>query len=141
MSDWWMIMHTPAGCNLWPVGEADNQRQEDLAMRARTLIGFPQGDEWITSDSWRIAFTPGEPHPKLVARSTVHKLADLDAVDAAALAAYRDAYADATRAEQVAAARAAIAELDPDTRAALLAEYTTVTVATPAAVSTKRSSS
>lgn len=139
--DWWLIIHTPAGPHLWHVGEADNTRQEDLAMRARVSTGFPQGDSWIESDSWRVAFTLGEPHPKLIARSTVHKLAELDAVDAAGLAAYRSAYAEAARADQLAAARAAVAELDPDTRAALLAEYVTVATATPAAATLKRSAS
>lgn len=118
----WLIIHKGPEWHVWPLGElADDDELQDLIMRARVAVGFPDGDEWVKDIAQTtIQITHGEPHPDMMARATVHDRVELAAVDAAGLAAYRGRCHEATRQARIEAARQALAPLSDADRRALL---------------------
>lgn len=72
----WLIVVTPTGVHCWNVG--DVQDLDGAVLRARTMLGMPPGDDWVTvPNGWDVHLSHGEPHPRLLARATVHDVADL----------------------------------------------------------------
>lgn len=122
MNSWHLIVHTPDGCYHWPLGDPDPDTREDLATRARALIGFPPGDDWLQPGSgWRIALAPGEPHQQLGA--TERDVAELADVAEAEVAAWRAADDRVREKVRLGDARRALAALKPEERAALISEH------------------
>lgn len=80
MTDWWLIVSTPDGPHVWPLGDVDAVGVERAAARARALVGFPDGDGWVRNrtSQWCVQCSPGEPHPSLMERATVHDAAELE---------------------------------------------------------------
>lgn len=130
----WLIIHTPRGPHLWNLGDPDDAAREDLVMRARCMLAFPPGEEWLKDfANWQLMVSPGEPE-KLRPRATVHDLRDLQTVSSADLDAYRALCLEVCRAATLDAARMAVAALDAEQREALKAELG----ATPSSTSTVR---
>lgn len=120
----WLIIHKGPDWHVWPLGDdlTDDELQ-DLIMRARCAVEFPDGDDWVKDIAQTtIQVTHGEPHPTMLARATVHDRGDLKAVDPAALTTYRGRCAAAARRVRLDAARAAMTLLSVDELAQLLAE-------------------
>lgn len=116
MSDWWLTINTAGTIACWHLGDVDDDQREQLITRARALLDVPV-------DDLGVHLHQGRPHDKLIDRCTVRDRAELAGVDPAALTAYRGRVAVEVRRARRAAARAAFAELDPDTRAELIAEF------------------
>lgn len=120
---WFLIIHHGDAVHCWDIGdhpptpEGEAERDE-LIMRARHSVGFPVGDRWAHEGNPRVQvmLTQGEPHPTLLARATVHRLSDLDRVDASA---YRAQCNERRRAALLDAAEAAILTLPATEQAAL----------------------
>lgn len=116
--NWWLIIGTPDGIHCWPLGDSDPTRS---ILAAKVLLGVPPGAGPMLDDTaWDVQTSPGRPHDTLLARATIHDLAELARVD---VTAYRAAEADACRGEQVQAARDLLDSLDDQTIAAVLAAY------------------
>lgn len=75
MTDWWLILSTPDGPHVWPLGDADAAEVQRAVAKARELVGFPEGDEWVRdrTSPWSVQCSDGEPHESLMARATVHE--------------------------------------------------------------------
>jgi len=90
--DWWYIAHTPDGVHVWDlpdeqIGERAAGYREvrqawteqeaiatargDYATACMAELGF--GDEWWSVEGWASMLSPGEPHPSLMAKATVHE--------------------------------------------------------------------
>lgn len=117
-----LTVRTPQGNHCWDLGDRDADTQHDLILRARALLQFPHGDDWLDPGSgWAITVAPGEPHQDL--RATVRLIGELSAVPAGMVAAWQAAEDNARRDERVKEARRAMAALDGDEKAALLDEF------------------
>lgn len=131
---WWLILHTPDGPHVWDLGDPDDTTRGELVERARTLIGFPVAESWLSDyEHWHPMLSYGDPHPTLLAKATVHDVADLAKVPAVQLDDYRRRCHESVRQAQLDAARAALANLDPAQLDALKAELggTAATTRTP----------
>ena len=140
----WLIVRAGAGPHLFNLG--DRADVERLTFAARVLLDFPPGHGWANqadAAAWipnqlgdvprgrelvpalDISFdnTRGRPHNELFQVGTEHDVAELDAVPAAAVAAYAEAHTLTARADHMAAYRQALADLPPDMLAELLAEH------------------
>jgi len=122
--DWWLIIHTPDGPWCWPVGE-DEAERERLVNAGRVLAGFPADETWVDDGSvWTVMLTLGEPHGSLLvsAGDRVGTLADLRKVPGKQVDAHQIARAEWARVRNVEAFSAALASLDEETMAAVLAD-------------------
>jgi hypothetical protein len=92
--DVWLIIHGDDGqLHCWQLGDPEADRTAELVTRARIAAGVPAAD-YVAS---RVMLSQGEPHPRTLAKATVHPVADLDRLTVAVVDAYRTAQADATR--------------------------------------------
>jgi hypothetical protein len=75
---WFLVIKTPApSTDVWPMGEepADGDT-EGLALRdarvlaAKALLSVPY--EWPEIPGWEVSYSPGTPHPSVLAGATVH---------------------------------------------------------------------
>jgi hypothetical protein len=115
---WWLVIHAPDGRVYVHDTGSDQAVTDDVVNTVRVAAGFPADDEWISDGSgWDLKATPGEPHPKLMARATV---LDLSAVDPAEVSDHGRRRQAGYRAARVAAAKAMLDSLDPDERAEAL---------------------
>lgn len=140
MDDEWLIIHTPGQPYVWNLGELgdDYELRERLVYAARLSVGFPATDDWATNPqiteqfvadglpprevlASSVMLSPGEPHHTLMARAVVGTRAELEAVSADAVDAYRRDHLDSQRRAAVEAHAAALASLDPEVLAAILA--------------------
>lgn len=120
--DWWLIIRINGQAHAWQVGSSDDDdRLQEIIMRARVQLGVPAGDIWVDSSGVDLQLTVGEPHPSL--QAVVHRLAELDAVDPAALATYRTESNQARRQVRMDSVRAALAGLPVDERRIVAAEH------------------
>lgn len=117
----WLIVQTPSGASCWPVDDDPGRRQEQID-RARALAGFPPGEAWIRNpeSAWRLMLSVDRPHPNLGARD--RDPAELAAVAAADVQAWRDADLAANRQRRVAAARDVMTRLTPEERTQAIGE-------------------
>lgn len=116
MSDWWLTINQAGTVACWHLGDVDDDQREQLITRARTALDVPV-------DDMGVHLHLGRPHDKFMARCSVRDRAELVAVDSAAITAYRGRVATEARRVRRAAARAALADLDPDARAEVIAEF------------------
>lgn len=91
--------------HLWQIGNPTPDELYELAARARITVAVPAGADH------RVHVSPGEPHPHLLARATVHNVADLAAIAPERVDAYRAAEAEAVRQARLDAAHAAVNDL------------------------------
>lgn len=120
--NWWLIVRRAGAVHCWPVGDtSDDARLQDLIARARILLGFPAGDDWIGDETRAntIQLTRGEPHPRLMAAATVHRLSDLDRVTPEAVTAYLAECDQAGQAARLADAQRTVDALPDADKAAL----------------------
>lgn len=114
---WWLTIDTGWSRYAWDLGEAgDPQQLDDQVIRACVAAQVPSGRADAAS------LHRGDPHPSLLATCTVRDRAELAAVDAAALSAYRAQRDQATRQARMDAAKAAMAGLTPEERDQVIRE-------------------
>lgn len=117
--DEWLILRYPSEvdptqsafftCHL---GRPTDDERAQLIAAARVLVGFPPGDGWVGSDTHSVGLTYGEPHADMLGKARIGSLDELSTVDAAAVAGHIAAGHAENRAAKIAAARAALAELE-----------------------------
>lgn len=122
-TDWSITIQTPGGNHTWAIGDyPEPDALDDLIVRAKVASDFPHGTTWFTQQptGWFCVWHQDSPHEQLQAQ--VHDAAELAAIPASKVQAWRDADAQEQRQERLAAARATLAGLDDEHRALLLAE-------------------
>jgi len=114
----WLILRGPIGVHMWDFGDPETVPVQEWILAARAHLGYPVGDSWVHGDEWDASFVQGEPHESLMAIATVHDVAELATVNSAAYVAEHEA---ACREERILGAAHALAGLDDETLAAVLA--------------------
>lgn len=129
---WWLVITTPDGIRCWPVWGEHDAPEPDLIDAARALVGFPAHEGWATEDqsTYLVQLTLGEPHASLLARAVVGDVSELRGVKPDLVEADRSSRRDAVKQDQVDAARAVLARLDPDAVTEVLAEHGVVRLPT-----------
>lgn len=117
----WLTIRTPQGAVCWPVDD-DPAVHEDQINRARVVVGFPPGEEWIRDPAggWHLSLSPGPPHERIGA--TPRDAAELERVPAEDVQAWREADTAACRRRRMDAAHAVLTALDDTDRAELIAK-------------------
>ena len=121
-SDWWLYIRTPDANFVWPVGPPP--LDDDVVNAARVATGFPAHENWIhDNQGYDLSYSPGEPHPRYVElHEPVHGTPeDLRKVDRTAVAEHVAAREQWQRNRHLDAVKAALAELDDDALAEVLA--------------------
>lgn len=119
----WLILGTPDGPRLWPVGDTMPADIEALINAARVITGFPATDSWIQEGPpWDVQIASGDPHPDLMAQATVGTVEELRAVTADRVAAYAAGRAQWAKASAVDAVAAAMGALDAESQRAVLSK-------------------
>lgn len=127
--DWWLIIHTPDGPWCWAIGDPGDDERERLVAAGRVLAGFPADETWADDDSpWNVQLTLGQPHHTLIARAHeahdaagVGTVTNLRAVKAELVDAHQAAREEWHKARYVDAVALALAGLDEESLAAVLA--------------------
>jgi hypothetical protein len=84
---WWLVIRTPDGVwvwEMWPDGEQPDD-VDDLLNAARVVAGYSTDDIAVRNDGFDIQMAPGQPHDSLLGQALRGTLAELRAVDAAAV--------------------------------------------------------
>lgn len=117
---WWAIVRTPDGVSLWPVGEQVPDLR--LVTAARVLTYYPAGDLWVGAGEYDLSLSLGEPHPKLIEKAKrIGTVEELRKVDTSDLDIHEADMLAAGRAQREAYAKVALAALDADARARVVA--------------------
>jgi len=137
--DQWLIIHTLNRSYVWHLGYVDDDHErERLVYAARLSVEFPATDDWATSGEtvlefvadgvpprevlvYAVMLSPGVLYHTLMARAVVGTRAELEAVPVDAVDAYRREHLDSQRRAAVEAHAAALAQLDPELLAEILA--------------------
>lgn len=117
--DRWIGIRVNDVQHLWHVGTVDDEGLDDLIHRARKVLGYPHGDPVIPGD---VRMFEDVPHEVVLGAGQVHDIAELRAVPAAHVKAYRDKSAETVRERRLDDARRVLAQLPAADRAALHAE-------------------
>jgi len=75
---WWLVIRTPApSVDVWPMGETPANGDtaglallEARVLAAKALKSVPY--EWPEIPGWEVSYSPGDPHPQVLAGATVH---------------------------------------------------------------------
>jgi hypothetical protein len=125
---WWLMVQTPSGQHAWCLGDPGPEERDDLVTRAKTLLRFPGGDAWAFHPNmgWHCTLSPGEPEPAgnaphPAAGAAIRDLAELYALDAGRVQAWRDTDLTARAQTRVEEAKAMLAAMSEDEKATLRA--------------------
>jgi hypothetical protein len=74
VDSWWLIVHTPTGVHCHELGALDDQARD--ARIGEITASLPVPEDWLSLAGWQVLTSPGQPHPSLLQRATVHRLDD-----------------------------------------------------------------
>lgn len=122
----WLIVHTPRGPRVWPIGDPPPERLDELVLAARDLAGVAAGSDWVRQGAgFDLLVTEGIPHKDLMATAIEGTLGELELHAATPAAAnYRQEHARLHREARVREAEAVLAGMSAEEVDAVIARRT-----------------
>lgn len=113
--DQWLIMQRAQGLDVWNLGPVTADQTEELAIRARIVVGASPGDD----TPGLVSVAPGEPHPQTMLRAVKHERAELDGITREQVDNYRTSVARAAQSKRIDSMASQVAALSTADQEAL----------------------
>ncbi|MDP9799340.1 hypothetical protein J2S43_007852 [Catenuloplanes nepalensis] len=71
---WWAIVATPEGLHAFELGDVTAEEVSARLATIRAELAVPE--DWYLDEArrWDVQVSPGDPHPSLLERATVHRI-------------------------------------------------------------------